>query len=273
VTQSRSVSVAVAQTCPVKGDVQTNLEEHVRLVGIAASSGAQLVVFPELSLTGYELDLARDLAFSENDPRLCPLLETSSSSSVTLVVGAPVRIGQQMHIGAFIIRPDRTTAIYTKHRLGAFPPSASCDGIVPPAEATVFSPGDRDPLIHVNDRIASVAICADIGQPSHPELAARRGATIYLASMFVIPSEFDGDVATLEGYATTHSMVVALANYGSPSGGLTSAGRSAIWSANGDLLAQLPSSGSGVAVVAEADEGWCTKSYTVRGTMAASRTG
>jgi predicted amidohydrolase len=89
VTQSRSVSVAVAQTCPVKGDVLTNLEEHVRLVGIAASSGAQLVVFPELSLTGYELDLARDLAFSENDPRLCLLLEASSSSSVTLVVGAP----------------------------------------------------------------------------------------------------------------------------------------------------------------------------------------
>ena len=88
--------------------------------------------------------------------------------------------------------------------------------------------------------------------------------------MFVIPSEFDGDVATLEGYAATHSMVVALANYGSPSGGLTSAGRSAIWSASGDLLAQLPSSGSGVAVVAEADEGWRTKSYMVRGQMAAS---
>ena len=221
-------------------------------MGIAASSGAQLVVFPELSLTGYELDLACDLAFSENDPRLCPLLEASSSSSVTLVVGAPVRIGQQMHIGAFIIRRDQTTAIYTKRRLGAFPPSASCDGIVPPAEATVFSPGDRDPLIQVSGRIASVAICADIGEPSHPEQAARRGATIYLASMFVIPSEFDGDVARLEGYSAMHSMVVALANYGSPSGGLTSAGRSTIWSASGDLLAQLPSSGSGVAVVTEA---------------------
>ena len=46
-------SIAVAQTCPVKGDVDANLEDHLRLAGCAASEGAQLVLFPELSLTGY----------------------------------------------------------------------------------------------------------------------------------------------------------------------------------------------------------------------------
>ncbi|MGH2830821.1 MAG: nitrilase-related carbon-nitrogen hydrolase, partial [Actinomycetota bacterium] len=51
----RSRSIAVAQTSPVRGDVQANLEEHGRLVRVAAAEGAQLVVFPELSLTGYEL--------------------------------------------------------------------------------------------------------------------------------------------------------------------------------------------------------------------------
>jgi predicted amidohydrolase len=56
-------SIAVAQTCPVKGDVQANLAEQLRLTQIAASEGAQIVVFPELSLTGYELRLARALAF------------------------------------------------------------------------------------------------------------------------------------------------------------------------------------------------------------------
>ena len=34
-------SVAVAQTCPIKGDVQANLDEHLRLMRIAASAGAQ----------------------------------------------------------------------------------------------------------------------------------------------------------------------------------------------------------------------------------------
>jgi predicted amidohydrolase len=256
-TQPRSI--AVAQTCPVKGDVKANVDEHVRLARIAASTGAQLVVFPELSLTGYEVSLARELAFSEDDSRLSTLLEASASSSMTLVVGAPVRIGPQLHIGAFILRPDGTTALYTKHRLGAFSASASCDGIVPPAEATVFHPGDRNPLIHIGDTTAAVAVCADIGRPSHPQQAADRGANTYLASMFVIPSEFDGDAATLKSYAVKHSMMVAFANFGSPSGGLASGGRSAIWSETGELLAQLPMSGAGVAVVTETDRGWRAK--------------
>ena len=251
-----SRSIAVAQTCPVKGDVKTNVDEHVRLTKIAASNGAQLVVFPELSLTGYELNLARDLAFSEEDPRLSTLLEVSSSSAATLVVGAPVRIGQQLHIGAFILLPDGTTALYTKHRLGAFSASAAVDGIVPPAEATVFDPGDRNPLVRISGTTAAVAICADIGRPSHPQQAGDRGANTYLASMFVIPSEFGGDAAKLKRYAVQHVMMVAFANFGSPSGGLASAGRSAIWSERGELLAQLPVSGAGVAVATEAKEGW-----------------
>jgi predicted amidohydrolase len=250
-----SRSVAVAQTCPVRGDVQANLEEHVRLARVAAAEGAQVVVFPELSLTGYELDLADALAFSGDDPRLSPLLDASSFQSVTLVVGAPVRIGPRLHIGAFILSPDRTTDVYTKHYLGAFPPSARCDGTVPPAEATVFLPGDRNPLLRLGDNIAAVAVCADIGRASHPQQAADRGARSYLASMFVIPSEYEGEIAKLRGYAVQHSLMVAFANFGGPSGGLASGGRSAIWSEAGELLVQLPAEGAGVGVVMETQQG------------------
>ena len=51
-------------------------------------------------------------------------------------------------------------------------------------------------------------------------------------------------------------MAVALANFGSPTGGLAAAGRSSIWSQTGELLAQLSSSGAGVAVATETPEGW-----------------
>ena len=117
-------SIAVAQTCPIKGDVKANVDEHLRLSRIAASEGAQIVAFPELSLTGYELSLAHDVAFSEDDPRLSSLIKTSASSSMILIVGAPVRIGPRLYIGAFIIRPDQTTTLYTKHHLGAFSASS-----------------------------------------------------------------------------------------------------------------------------------------------------
>src|SRR5262245_25123573 len=256
---THSRSIAVAQTCPVKGDVQANLEEHVRLARLAAAEGAQIIVFPELSLTGYELGLASGLAFSEDDPRLASLLDAASALSMPLIVGAPVQIGPRHHIGAFILLPDRRVELYTKHFLGAFPASASCDGIVPPAEATVFQPGDRNPLIRFDGGLAAVAVCADIGRSSHPQQAADRGARSYLASMFVIPSEFEGEVAKLRRYAVQHAMMVALANFGRPSGGLASAGRSAIWSETGELLVQLGANGAGVAVVTETEQGRRTR--------------
>ncbi len=265
---ARSRSLAVAQTCPVAGDVQANLEEHVRLARLAASEGARLVLFPELSLTGYELALADGLAFSENDPRLDPLLDVAASHNITLVVGAPVRLGPSLFIGAFILPPDRTKGIYTKHRLGAFSSSASCDsfdGIVPPAEATVFQPGDRNPLICLQDQVAAVAVCADIGRPAHAELAAERGADTYLASMFVIPSDFDGEIAKLSRYAVQYRMMTALANFGSPSGGLRSAGHSSIWSDTGELLVLLGVEGSGVAIVTETQHGPRTKAIMLNG--------
>lgn len=249
-------AIAAAQTLPVPGDVGANVERHLQLVPVAAAEQAEVLVFPELSLTGYEIDLAAGLAFSPADPRLAPLVEAASSHSMTLIAGAPVRLESGLHIGAFIISPDRTVGLYTKHRLGAFAAGASCDGFVPPAEATVFQPGTLNPPVQVAGDTAAVAVCADIGQPSHPQQAAERGARTYLASMFVIPSEFEQETARLKTYAVQHSMTVAFANYGGPSGGLRSAGRSAIWSKTGELLVRLEAVGAGVAVAVETPAGW-----------------
>jgi predicted amidohydrolase len=241
-------SIAVAQTVPVRGDIDANLEQHLRLTRVAREAGAGLLLFPELSLTGYELDLAGRLAFSPADERLAPLVDAAASSSILLVAGAPVRLEGRLRIGAFIIQPDRTIGIYTKHHLGAFSARASADGIVPPPEAEFFQPGDRNPLVRFADSTAAVAVCADTGRAAHPRAAAARGATVYLASMFVIPSDFERETANLRRYAVEHSMLVAFANYGGPSRGLASAGRSAIWSPRGELIAQLGPAGEGVAV-------------------------
>lgn len=260
-------SIAAAQTCPVRGDVDANLEEHVRLVDCAAAEGAQVVLFPELSLTGYEIGLADQLAFSEDDSRLTPIADLAEARGIIVIAGAPVRIGSRLHIGAFIVGSDRTVRLYTKQRMGAFSEAARCDGMVPPAERTAFQPGDRDPLIGFAGGTAAVAICADIGQPLHPQRAAERGADTYLASMFVIPSEFAGDSAKLGRYAAGHSMVVALANFGRATGGLAAAGRSSIWSATGELLIQLGDAGAGVAVATERADGWRTRAIVLKSTL------
>lgn len=250
-------AVAAAQTVPVRGNVDANVEQHLRLAHLSAGERAGALVFPELSLTGYELDLARDLAFSTTDPRLAPLREAASGHALTLVVGAPVRLGSRLHIGAFILSPDGAVSLYTKHHLGVFSCDASADGIVPPAEETVFHPGDRNPLVDLGrGGCAAVAVCADTGRASHPRAAAARGARTYLASMFVIPSELEGEAAALGRHAGQHAMVVVMSNYGGPTGGLASAGSSAIWSDAGERLVQLESKGAGVAVAVEHEDGW-----------------
>src|SRR5688572_3268473 len=253
---TRPRAIAVAQTIPVRGDVDANVAQHLRLVTIAAEEHAQVLVFPELSLTGYELGLACALAFSKHDARLAPLAEAARSHSMTLIAGAPVGAGALLHIGAFIVSPDGAIDLYTKHHLGAFSESASCDGIVPPAEATVFHAGTENPLVRINGSIAAVAVCADTGRAAHAQAAAARGVRAYLASMFVIPSELERETSRLSAYAKRHALVVAFANVGGPSGGLASGGRSAIWADNGELIAQLDTSGTGVAVAVESDNGW-----------------
>jgi predicted amidohydrolase len=112
---------------------------------------------------------------------------------------------------------------------------------------------------------AAVAVCADIGRPSHPKDAADRGARNYLASMFVIPADFEPDTRRLREYAVKHSMAVVFANFGGPTGGLPSAGCSAIVSEKGELLVQLPATGAGIAIAIEDESGWRTHEVMVGG--------
>jgi NAD+ synthase (glutamine-hydrolysing) len=51
-------------------------------------------------------------------------------------------------------------------------------------------------------------------------------------------------------------MAVVFANFGGATGGLASAGRSAIWSETGELLAQLDAAGAGIVVACETADGW-----------------
>jgi NAD+ synthase (glutamine-hydrolysing) len=83
--------------------------------------------------------------------------------------------------------------------------------------------------------------------------------------MFFTPPELEREAARLRTYAVRHSMTVVLANYGGPSGGLASAGGSAIWSEKGALLVQLDGIGSGIAIAIEGEAGWRAKAVMLGG--------
>ncbi|WP_309674307.1 nitrilase-related carbon-nitrogen hydrolase, partial [Pseudomonas sp.] len=56
--------IAAAQSISIAGDLAANIVWHQRFMQVAAEQGVQLLVFPELSLTGYERGLAAELAFA-----------------------------------------------------------------------------------------------------------------------------------------------------------------------------------------------------------------
>ena len=73
-----SVVVALAQCYPKLGDVASNLASHLATIGNAAARAASLVVFPELSMTGYFLkDQVPDVALRLDSDEIGALREAS----------------------------------------------------------------------------------------------------------------------------------------------------------------------------------------------------
>ncbi|TEB41142.1 carbon-nitrogen hydrolase family protein, partial [Flavobacterium circumlabens] len=109
--------LAAAQTKPKRGDIGSNLLDHYRLIALAAEKGANLIVFPELSITGYERENAAELAFTKDDYRIDHLKELAVDHNITIVAGAPIQNESELYIGEFIIFPDNSVSIYTKQFL------------------------------------------------------------------------------------------------------------------------------------------------------------
>jgi len=237
--------IAAAQTMPFKGDVTKNSETHYDLINSAHKNKVQLIVFPELSLTGYEPGEAENLAFTLDDKRLAPLQKLSSATSIIIITGAPLRTGNSLQIASFILFPDNSVSIYTKHYLHL-------------GEEKVFTPGTRNSTIKLHDEVASLAICADTNNALHPEAAAKNGSTIYLASSFITPSGYDKDADKLKNYAQLYNMTVLLSNFAGNSGDFEAAGRSAIWASSGKIISELNAQGEGLAIGIKKDK-WTGK--------------
>jgi predicted amidohydrolase len=240
-----ALTLAAAQTTSIAGDVPGNIQGHLRFMQAAAEQGVQLLVFPELSLTGYEPALAAQLAITPEDVLLAPLREMAQELRMTAVVGMPIRLarGTGVFIGALVLGADGSLAVYTKQHLH-------------PGEEVAFVAGQGGAALEwADDRIA-LAVCADFSHASHPRLAAEAGATVYAAGVLISEGGYATDSALLQGYAAEHRMLVLMANHGGPSGGYTCAGRSAIWSADGTLLADVPGIGEALVIARRNGEQW-----------------
>ncbi|HIH8968460.1 carbon-nitrogen hydrolase family protein [Serratia marcescens] len=239
------LTLAAAQYPAAAANIACNLERHLEFVAQAAAQQVQLLVFPELSLSGYELANAAELALTLtlDDPRLLPLSAAAQSRQMTIIVGAPLRSGPALHIAALIFHPNGALTTYTKQHLHG-------------AEQQYFAPGDGGSLLELHHHNIALAICADTSEPDHASAAARAGAHIYAAGVLVSEAGYAKDSAALADYARRYGMLTLMANHAAPTGGWIPAGRSAIWDNTGALLVAAPDDASSLIIADKTSDGW-----------------
>jgi predicted amidohydrolase len=214
--------IAVAQPPCVPLDVAANAVTHAATVRAAR---ARVVVFPELSLTGYELDAP---AVRVDDPRLTPIVEACAEAGSLALVGAPVQDNAgRTYIAMLAIDGTGTTVAYRKMWLGGLEPDR-------------FSPGGTPTIIGIDGWRLGLAVCKDSGVPQHASDTAALGMDAYVAGVLESADDAAVPAERARRVAADHRVWVAIASFaGSTGGGYDrAAGGSGIWSSEGIAIAQ-----------------------------------
>ncbi len=180
------IVVALAQTAPLLGDVGRNLERHLELIGSAQERGADLVVFPELSLTGYFLkDLVIDQAVRLGGGEITAL--AAASKAIDVVAGCILESDDHRFFNACVYLSAGEVAHV--HRKVYLPTYGLFDESRYLASGTRFrSFAAGLPSAHPRRAWrAGMLICEDMWHPSSAYLLARDGV-----DMIICPSASPG---------------------------------------------------------------------------------
>ena len=227
------MKVCVAQTRPIKGDISGNIANHIKLIELAVSLGAGTLVFPELSLTGYEPTLAKALATHQGDERLDVFQKLSDTFSITISVGIPTQADTGIQISMIIFQARLPRLTYSKQYLH-------------PDEYPYFIPGQNPALLTALPHQMAPAICYESLVPPHAENAFKSGADIYLASVAKSIGGVEKASQHFPAIAQKYAMTVLMSNCVGPCDDFESIGKTSIWNNKGVLMGQMNETNEGI---------------------------
>ena len=188
--------VRVAAATPVvhTGDPAANMLEHVAMIEQAGAQGCDLIVFPELSLSGYAIDdlLMQQALLDQVEACIRPLAAAARQAGVIAVVGAPIRQGDALYNCAVVLAGGRAQAVVPKTFLPNYREYYEKRWFAPGGEARGAVKIGDDPaswfganfVIEVAGRpgfVFGVEICEDYWAPLPPSTRqALAGARILL---------------------------------------------------------------------------------------------
>ena len=230
---ARNLSVALAQMNAVVGDIDGNVAAIKVLAGQAREAGASLVVFPELTLTGYppeDLLLKRGFV-TRADEKLRDL--ASSLSGITAIVGWPEPDGERLHNSAAVIADGRIQAVYRKQLLPNY-------GVFD--ERRWFDPGHEPLVCEIAGTRVGVEICEDMWEPEPTCAVAAAGAEL-VVNISASPFHFGKGREREEilcGLSRDNGVAMAFCNLVGGQDELVFDGHSVMIDARGEITARGP---------------------------------
>ncbi|MEM9837487.1 MAG: carbon-nitrogen hydrolase family protein [Bacteroidota bacterium] len=226
--------ICLAQSEAIKGDIRANIQNHLGLIKRAAERRANVVVFPELSITGYEPTLANALATYPEDPILRPFQAISDQHQITIGAGMPTKADTGLHISMLIFQPHQAKPlVYTKRLLHA-------------DERPYFKSGNNQPSLVIGSCTIAFGICYESLQPAHFVQAKKKGADLFLASVAKSVSGTDRAYAYFPSLAQEYETPILMVNAVGHCDDFLSNGLSVVWDASGQRMGQLNSQQQGL---------------------------
>ena len=171
--------LALAQIAPTLGDLAQNIAVHQEKIAESRAAGADLVIFPELSLTGYQLqDLAPEVAMRRADPRLAALAKLTSGGPSAVVSFVESTDDHRLFAAAALLEGGEVRHVARKCYLptyGLFDERrflAAGDAI----RATRAALGGSA----AGDVGIGIGVCEDFWHPTLPAILAQDGAELLI---------------------------------------------------------------------------------------------
>lgn len=227
------MKICLAQTKPISGQVESNQIAQEKFIKLAHQNGADLIIFPELSLTGYEPRLAQDLSMDQQSKNFEKFQLLADKLAIIIISSAPLKTSNGPSISSIIFQPFKQMEIYSKRFLHA-------------DELPYFISGEKPVYINTGDQKISIAICYEISVPEHAEEASKNKATIYLASVAKTKKGMELAYQGLPQIAKKYSMQVLICNSIGFQDNFEAAGLSAVWNQNAELITSLDNQNEGI---------------------------
>lgn len=241
------MKIAAAQITAVVGDIEGNLKRHLDLIDIAVANQVDLIVFPEMSITGYCRKEGKGLVIEPSNPIITRLQTISHHNDLRIIVGAPIAIKDALFIGAYILQPNHKPEVYTKQFLHE-------------GEDEFYSSSfDYNPIIRLKEESIQFAICADIAHPQHPRNAKKNHCTLYIPSIFYSQKGIHEGHEILSKYAQVNALQILMSNYSGELWGVKAGGKSAFWDKKGNKVAQLNATEEGLLILEKIKKDWTAK--------------